>query len=163
MPVFREVAAQLPGRKLLSVPAMYQGRDLAALYGDLSGFEVSYDTHAVLNEAAFAFVCSGTATLEAAIIATPFTLVYKAKAFDYFIGRLLVRLPYVGLANLIRYFAKEEPLHPEFLQHEVTAENLLRSFREFEREKFIDNAVQLRRILKAKQGASANVAQILKG
>ncbi len=162
MPVYREVAKAIPGRKLLSVPEMYRERDLEELYGDTSGFEIRYDIHTVLNEASFAFVCSGTATLEATIIATPFTLVYKAKAFDYFIGRMLVRLPYVGLANLIRYFAKEEPLHPEFLQKDVSAENLLKSYREYDRAKFIDNAVQLRQILKAKQGASANVARIIK-
>lgn len=161
MPIYREVAREIPGKKLLAVPVIYKNR-LEELYGDTEGFEISFDTHAVLHEASFAFVCSGTATLEAAIIATPFTLVYKAKAFDYFIGRMLVRLPYVGLANLIRYFAKEEPLHPEFLQNDVTARNLLQSYREYDRAKFIDNAVQLRQILKAKQGASANVARIIK-
>lgn len=162
MPVYREVAREIPGRKLLSVPEMYRDRDLEELYGDTTGFEIRYDTHGVLNEASFAFVCSGTATLEATIIAIPFTLVYKAKALDFMIGRMLVRLPFVGLANLIRYFAKEEPLHPEFLQKEVTPENLLKSYREYDRAKFIDNAVQLRQILKAKQGASANVARIIK-
>jgi hypothetical protein len=39
---------------------------------------------------------------------------------------------------------------------------LLQSYREYDRAKFIDNAVQLRQILKAKQGASANVARIIK-
>ena len=65
MPVYREVAKSIPGPKLLSVPEMYRERDLAELYGDTSGFAIRYDTHAVLNEASFAFICSGTATLEA--------------------------------------------------------------------------------------------------
>ncbi len=162
MPVYREVAAQLDGPKLLAVPPMYRDR-IEELYGDTSGFEISFNTHEVLNRAAFAFVCSGTATLEASIIGCPFVLVYKAKAFDYFIGRMFVRLPYVGLANLIHYFDGKEEFHPEFLQNDVTARNLLAAYHGYKRDKFIHNAVQLRQLLKAKQGASANVAQIIKG
>ena len=45
-----------------------------------------------LQEAEYGFICSGTATLEAALIGTPFTLSYVAKKFDYAIGRMFVKL-----------------------------------------------------------------------
>lgn len=161
MPIYKEVAKNIGAKKILVVPPVYKNKNINEFYGDVSEFEVVYDTHKALLDASFAFVCSGTATLEAAIVGTPFVLVYKAKKIDFFIGKMFVKLPFVGLANLIRYFDKKEPIHPEFLQSEVTTNNLLRSYAEYDKKKFIDNSVQLRQILKAKIGASARVAQIL--
>ena len=73
-----------------------------------------------LLDSEFAFVCSGTATLQASIIGTPFVLVYKAKKIDYFIGRMFVKLPFVGLANIIFDFENEAKFHDELLQKQVT-------------------------------------------
>jgi lipid-A-disaccharide synthase len=46
-------------------------------------------------------VASGTATLEAACVGTPMVVVYRTSAVSYALGRLLVRVPHVALANLV--------------------------------------------------------------
>jgi len=48
-----------------------------------------------------AVICSGTASLEAALAAVPHTLVYRTSGFNYALGRLLVKVPYIGLPNLV--------------------------------------------------------------
>ena len=161
MPVFREVREALDiERATIIVPKYFTQESIDELYGDLSAFEVVHDAHATLYDADFAFICSGTATLEAALIGTPFVLAYKAKAFDYFIGRMLIKLNYVGLANIMFEKFKGQAIHPEFLQHEVTKENLLEAYKSYKKEAFITHAKELREYLGS--GSSKRVAQIIK-
>ncbi len=148
MPIFKEVAKEITVKKLLVVPKFFDEKKIKDLYGDISDFEVSFDTHKALASSDFAFICSGTATLESAIIGTPFVLAYKAREVDFFIGRKLVKLPYVGLANILLDFENKPPLHKEFLQKEATCENLLEEFRTFDKEKFFKSSKEIKDILK---------------
>lgn len=148
MPVFRELIKKIDKKKTLIIPSFFKRKDLDAMYGDISSFEVSYELQISLNKSDFAFVCSGTATLEAAIIGTPFVLAYKTKALDYFIGSRLVKLPYVGLANILMDFKGQDKMHQEFLQNEVTVENLMGAYHSFDKESFSHKAKELRSILK---------------
>ena len=63
----------------------------------------------------FALVTSGTATLEAALLGTPFFLFYKAGWSTYFLGKYLVRVPYLGLVNLLA----GKSVVPEFIQGNI--------------------------------------------
>ena len=63
---------------------------------------------------------SGTVTLELAILETPMVVVYKLAPLTYKIGRLLVKLDYFSLVNLI---AEYEAV-PELLQDEVQPEKI---------------------------------------
>ncbi len=159
MPVFREVAARIEGEKVVVVPSFFKGRDLEAIYGNLSDFSISYEMQESVSRSDFAFICSGTATLEAALIGTPFVLAYKAKALDYFIGSRVVKLRHIGLANIIMDFEGRAPVHHEFLQDEVTPENLLGAYREFDKEAFREHAATLRAILA--HGSAKNVVNLL--
>jgi len=73
----------------------------------------SYD---VLAVAEFALVASGTATLETAISLKPFVIIYKTAASTYFLGRRLIRIPYIGLVNVLA----GEKIVPEFIQQDAT-------------------------------------------
>lgn len=55
----------------------------------------------LLESADLALVCSGTASLEAALAGVPHELVYRTGGFNSFIGKRLLRTPYIGLTNLI--------------------------------------------------------------
>jgi len=68
----------------------------------------------------FALVASGTATLETALLGTPFFLIYKASASTYFLGRWLVKVKYLGLANLLL----NKPAVPEFIQDAADPEKI---------------------------------------
>jgi lipid-A-disaccharide synthase len=78
--------------------------------------------HALLATADLAFVASGTATLEAALCGAPMVVVYKTSAASFAVGKLLVRVPWISLVNIV---AGEEVV-PELLQDDVTADRLER-------------------------------------
>ncbi len=159
MPIFREVAKSIKKHKVVVVPKFFKREDIESIYGDLSDFEISYQTQTSLALSDFAFICSGTATLESAIIGTPFVLAYKTRAIDFLIAKSFVKLPYAGLANLIMYFENREKLHEEFLQNDVNVENLLNSYNNFNKQKFNEGAKELKKILK--YGSAKNVSKIL--
>jgi len=58
-------------------------------------------TYELLKMADVAIVTSGTATLETAIVGTLQIVVYKTSWFTYLIGRMLVKIKYISLVNLI--------------------------------------------------------------
>jgi len=160
LPIFRKVRAKLSNKRaILVIPSNFSDEKIDAIYRDISEFEISRDTHTALAESEFAFICSGTATLESALIGTPFTLSYIAKKIDYFIGTKLLNITQVGLANIILTHYNNTTLHKELLQDEVTVDNLLKEYYNTDREIFIQKANELREYLN--HGSSKNVASIL--
>ena len=77
----------------------------------------SYD---VMNSCDMLIIASGSATLEAGIIGCPMVIVYKLNPLTYFLAKLLVNVPLVGLVNIVA----EEQVVPELIQNKVTAENI---------------------------------------
>ena len=69
-------------------------------------------THSLMKSADLALVASGTATLETALLGTPQLVLYRTDPLTYFLGRLLIRIPRIGLVNIV---AGRE-LAPEFIQ-----------------------------------------------
>ncbi|MDF1589100.1 MAG: lipid-A-disaccharide synthase [Gammaproteobacteria bacterium] len=63
---------------------------------------------------------SGTVTLEIALLAVPHLIVYRVAPMTYRILKRLVRIPYVGLCNIVT----GKPVILELLQDDVTAERL---------------------------------------
>jgi lipid-A-disaccharide synthase len=87
-----------------------------------SGVRVIFDqTYDLLSHATAAIVTSGTATLETAIFKVPQIVVYKTSALSYWIGKKLIRVPYISLVNLI---ANREVVK-ELIQNDFNAENLI--------------------------------------
>ena len=74
-------------------------------------------TYECLQAADFALVCSGTATLETAIIGTPFAVIYRMGLLNYLLYRPQVKIPYIGMANIVA----GRKIVPEFIQHKATA------------------------------------------
>jgi lipid-A-disaccharide synthase len=160
MPIYKELREHLDVQKAtVIIPEYFSSEDIKELYGDLSAFEVVHNAHATLYEADFAFICSGTATLEAALIGTPFILAYKAKPLDYFIGSRVVKISHVGLANIMFEKFRGEEIHPEFLQDAVTVQNLLNAYREYDTSHFLQNSKALRAYLQ--RGSAKRVAEII--
>jgi lipid-A-disaccharide synthase len=69
-------------------------------------------TWSVMREAFAGIVASGTATLEAAFFRMPFVLVYKVSWATYFAARLVVKVKYLGMPNVLA----EKEIVPEFIQ-----------------------------------------------
>jgi lipid-A-disaccharide synthase len=160
MPIYHEVRASLKNvDALIAIPEYFTKEEVDALYGDLSDFKVVYDSHKALYDADFGFICSGTATLEASLIGTPFILSYIAKSLDYFIASRLVKLNHLGLANIMFSKFDNKEIHPEFIQDEVDAQNLLDAYQNYNRDTFLDDSKKLREYLK--NGSSKNVAKLI--
>jgi lipid-A-disaccharide synthase len=81
------------------------------------------DSRDILANSDFAMVKSGTSTLEAALVGTPFLTTYRISPVSWYIGRILVRSRYKGLVNLIA----DESIVPELMQGEATPESLART------------------------------------
>ena len=74
----------------------------------------------VLDEATLIITASGTVTLEAAIVGTPMIIVYKVSPISYWLGKRLIHVNHIGLANLVA----ERRIVPELIQGEASAENI---------------------------------------
>ncbi len=121
LPVFLEVLEFIDYKKVViagvshlgagfyqNIMDEYGGRDIDII------FERTYD---LLSQSDFALVTSGTATLEVALFDIPQVVCYKTNALNFHLGKLLVKIPYISLVNLIL----DTNLVPELIQGDCTA------------------------------------------
>ncbi len=160
MPHYIALQKELGCEATLIIPEHFKEK-VDELYGDVSDFTIAYDAHKTLYESDFAFICSGTATLEASLIGTPFILSFIAKKLDYFIASRLLNVEYIGLGNIMFDKFEHRRMHPELIQDEVTLKNLLHAYKEMDQAKFFEDALHLRTYLQ--HGSSKRVAQIIEG
>jgi lipid-A-disaccharide synthase len=71
-------------------------------------------------------IASGTATVEAAMMRTPFVMVYCVSALTYFLGKPRVKIPHFAMVNLIA----GEQIVPELVQRDFTAVNVVARLQE---------------------------------
>ena len=100
-------------------------------------------------------VASGTATVEAAIMRTPFVMVYRVSRLTYMLGRPRVKVPRFAMVNLI---AGEEVV-PELVQHDFTAEKVVARLKEIlpdgpARDRMLDGLAGVKARLRAPQADS---------
>jgi len=108
----QEIRKMLP--KMLSMTAEFPDYQFVvaacdpfsdSYYGSLikdSGVKIIRNhTHELLRIAQAALVTSGTATLEAGLLGTPQVVCYQTSPLSYLIARMLVRIRYISLVNLI--------------------------------------------------------------
>ena len=76
---------------------------------------VKGDTYNLIKHAKFAVVKSGTSTLETGIIGTPFIVVYKTNILTYLIGKSLIKIKNIALANIVA----EKTIVKELIQNDA--------------------------------------------
>jgi lipid-A-disaccharide synthase len=95
-----------------------------SLYGELKGLVnvkfIYEDTYNLLAHADAAIVTSGTATLETALFKVPQVVIYKAGKSTYAIVKLIIKVKFIGLVNLI---AGKEVVR-ELIQEELNTDSL---------------------------------------
>jgi lipid-A-disaccharide synthase len=77
-------------------------------------------SQAALRAADFALIASGTATLEAGLIGTPMLIAYRVHPLTAWLARRLIRVPYIGLVNIVAGRA----LVPELVQRQVCPQRM---------------------------------------
>ena len=111
------LAARLPLEVvLIEAPTLPSGLVEACLADvDLAVERVTSERFAAIADCHLALCASGTATLEVGLLGTPLVVVYRLNRMSYWLGRMLVKLPYFSLVNLVL----EEAAVPELLQGET--------------------------------------------
>jgi lipid-A-disaccharide synthase len=118
-------AAQLLGPDyvyIVPVASTLDSNWMAAFLRDHAGPAIAFtsDARASLLHARAAAVASGTSTLEAALIGTPFTMVYQVAPLTWTLGRRLVKVDRFAMVNLIA----EHDVVPELVQTDFTAQRV---------------------------------------
>jgi lipid-A-disaccharide synthase len=110
-PSYQFIVARAPGQ----VECLYQN-----IIGDRPVRILNNQTYNLLKQASAALVTSGTATLETALFGVPQVVCYKGNRFSYWLAKLLVKIKYISLVNLIL----DKPAVKELIQDDFTAEQL---------------------------------------
>lgn len=76
--------------------------------------------YSLLGACRAAIMASGTVTVQAALSGVPGVIIYKTSNLTYFLGRFLIRIKNIGMANLLA----QETLYPELIQKQATADNI---------------------------------------
>jgi lipid-A-disaccharide synthase len=108
-----------------------------------------HDALPALAHSRAGIIASGTATVEAAMMGTPFVMVYRVSALTYLLGRSQVKVPHFAMVNLIA--GKE--IVPELVQHDFTAEKVVARLGEIlhdgsARDRMIDGFAKVRALLR---------------
>ena len=126
LPTMLEAAAQL-GKAyefLLPVAPTLDPASIRRLVGadgiDQKRISLVPEALPALHHSRAGIVASGTATVEAALMSTPFVMVYRVSPLTYLLGKPRVKVPHFAMVNLI---AGEEVV-PELVQGDFTAGNI---------------------------------------
>lgn len=99
---------------------------------------------------------SGTMSLHVALASIPGAVAYRANPLTYLIGRMLVKIPYLGIANLLL----KEPMYPEYLQGAASPKALAKELADslenpLRLKRTKEQAARLRKVLKQPAGGTA--------
>jgi len=95
-------------------------------------------TYEVMKYSTAVVVSSGSATLETAYFATPMVIIYKMNPVTWWLGKLLVDMEYIGLANIVA----GRMVVPELLQDQANPENIAREVRRYLEDAEYDRSVR---------------------
>ena len=119
----RRIREKIPQVRFLAAPALPVEPALVERLLRKAPSEVAQvrgQTYEVMAAADLLLVASGTATLEAALIGTPMVVCYRVSRLSGLIARLLIRVPWVSLANIVSGRA----VVPELLQDNASGPRL---------------------------------------
>lgn len=103
---FKEIKKTLPNAKayLFAVPEVSDETLFNHIGGKNEDFNIvreqDYKTRSSMD---FVITCSGTATLENALLGLPMVVVYKLSWITYYIARMIIKVPYISLVNILRH------------------------------------------------------------
>lgn len=108
-PQYQFVIAGAPSMDINSYSSILKGKNIPILFGQ---------TYGLLKNSKAAVVTSGTATLETALLNIPQVVCYKTGNFTYQLARLIVKVRFFSLVNIIM----EREVVKEFLQHDLPSQ-----------------------------------------
>ncbi len=118
-------------------------------------------TRAVVRQADAAMVCSGTATVETALLGCPMVVAYQLNPVSYYMFKAMIRVPYIGMVNIV---AGRE-ICPERVQDQATPSALAAAVEPLlspteTRQTMLENLRQFKESM-GEGGAAARAATVL--
>ena len=160
LPLMDEVARYFPNQKFVICGAPgFSAKDYKQFGTDIPVlFDKTYD---ILACADAALVASGTATLETAILDCPQVVLYRASPISIYIGRLVIKVKYISLVNLIL----NKVAIPELIQQDCNVESVRNHLQKILTSKTIIKGQkahyqEMKEIL-GKPGCNSNAARII--
>lgn len=92
----------------------------STLYSSTNFKVIKGNRYDLFKHSFFGIIKSGTSTLEAGIFQLPFVVVYSSNWLTYILGKLLVDIKNIAMANILL----EETVVPELIQSDINAENI---------------------------------------
>ena len=134
---------------LLPVAPTLDRSFLESLVGDRQSIRLVADALPALAHSRAGIIASGTATVEAAMMGTPFVMVYRVSPLTYFLGKPRVKVSHFAMVNLI---AGTEVV-PELVQHDFSSEKVVARLSEIipnspARDKMIEGLATVRTLLR---------------
>lgn len=161
-PLMANIASKLADFQFVVAAVSNLDRDLYQGLKDLPNVsfvnDASYD---LLSQADAAIVTSGTATLETALFRVPQVVVYKTSGITYSIAKLIIKVRFISLVNLIA----DKEVVKEMIQNDASAEHVSKELRLMltdadYRNKMLSNYDDIIRILDT-GSASENTASLM--
>jgi lipid-A-disaccharide synthase len=146
LPVMLESAPKLGGYEfLLPVAPTLDRSFLQSLIGSLPSIHLVPEALPALLHSRAGIIASGTATVEAAIMGTPFVMVYRVSSLTYLLGRPRIKVSHFAMVNLIA----GEQVVPELVQQDFTVEKVVARMNEIlpygpARDKMIEGLANVR-------------------
>jgi lipid-A-disaccharide synthase len=135
LPVFAQLASENPELNFI-VAGISEWKELYANYPIRVLYDQTYD---ILSQAQAAVVTSGTATLETALFKIPQIVVYKTDWLFYSLAKLLVKIKFISLVNIIL----DKLAVPELIQVQFTSQHIQLKLSKLIQETSIERQEQL--------------------
>jgi len=156
LPTILQAATQLGNdyEFLLPVAPTLDRAFLKSLIGEQSVTLVPESLPALWHSRA-GIVASGTATVEAAMMRTPFVMVYRVSSLTYLLGKPRVKVPHFAMVNLIA----GEKIVPELVQSDFTAGQVVAEIKKIlpdgaPRERMLDGLTRVKARLRPPEGGA---------
>lgn len=161
-PLMRSVIQQNPQYQFVVATVDNLPTDL---YDSLRDFDnvkfVMEKTYDLLQASKAAIVTSGTATLETALFDVPQIVVYKTSSITYWLVKMLIKVPYISLVNLI---ANKEVIR-EMIQNDASEKNVSLEMNSLiegpRRREVLEGYKEVKSLLQTGESASSNAAKLM--
>lgn len=158
-PLFKELIQGNPNMLFLVAGVDSVSEELYNSFNYKNSYVFIDSTYDILSVSQASIVTSGTATLESALFSNPQVVVYKSSGISIAIAKLVIKVKYISLVNLIlNTEAVVELIQDDAVYEKVNLELKSLLFDEAKRNKIKANYRELNRLL-GDQSASVNTAK----
>lgn len=162
LPIMLDAACKFPAYEIVVACAPNLEMEYYQKYASKEVHFVKGETYKLLNSATIAIVTSGTATLETALFRVPQVVCYKSSQLSVFIAKMIVKINYISLVNLIL----NREVVTELIQNNCNSERIVSELNKIElgelkREKMLSDYDELIHLLGNKGSSKRTAEKIL--